>query len=234
MPGVCWMSEGNITFKATVNGLLLIMKEEDKFETVLEQLTKKLDSAGKFFKGASINVKYRGKKLSPEEEKIIYKVMINKTGADIVSFEEDTEQPSNSQNEVYDAYRPSRIMKMIYFKGINEGITKFHRGTVRSGQLIDFEGNVVIIGDVNPGGEIVAAGNVVVMGTLRGSVHAGSDGNQDAIVAALNLDPSLLMIADIITIPPDEKEEVISPVPEIAYIKDNIIYIDTFLPGSKL
>jgi septum site-determining protein MinC len=228
------MSEGNITFKATVNGLLLIMKEEDKFETVLEQLTKKLDSAGKFFKGASINVKYRGKKLSPEEEKIIYKVMINKTGADIVSFEEDTEQPSNSQNEVYDAYRPSRIMKMIYFKGINEGITKFHRGTVRSGQLIDFEGNVVIIGDVNPGGEIVAAGNVVVMGTLRGSVHAGSDGNQDAIVAALNLDPSLLMIADIITIPPDEKEEVISPVPEIAYIKDNIIYIDTFLPGSKL
>jgi septum site-determining protein MinC len=160
MPGVCWMSEGNITFKATVNGLLLIMKEEDKFETVLEQLTKKLDSAGKFFKGASINVKYRGKKLSPEEEKIIYKVMINKTGADIVSFEEDTEQPSNSQNEVYDAYRPSRIMKMIYFKGINEGITKFHRGTVRSGQLIDFEGNVVIIGDVNPGGEIVAAGNV--------------------------------------------------------------------------
>ncbi|HHW30303.1 MAG TPA: septum site-determining protein MinC [Clostridiaceae bacterium] len=227
------MGESNITFKATVNGLLLIMKEEDEFTSVLEQLERKLDSAGKFFKGASINVRYRGKKLSPEEEKIIYNLMLEKTCAEINSFEEDPEQNTDLQENTNETFQLGSSIRTIYFKGIDEGITKFHRGTVRSGQLIAFEGNVVIIGDVNPGGEVVATGNVVVMGSLRGSVHAGADGNKDAIVVSLNLQPSLLRIADVITRPPDESHNITSYVPEIAYIKDNLIYIDTFLPGIK-
>lgn len=227
------MSENNIIFKATVNGLLLIMKEEDDFSSVLEQLERKLDSAGRFFKGASINVRYRGKKLSLEEEKIISNLMTERTGAQIISFEEDPVQNTDPQENIRETFQLGTNMRTIYFKGIDEGITKFHKGTVRSGQLISFEGNVVIIGDVNPGGEVVASGNVVVVGSLRGSVHAGADGNKDAVVVALNLQPSLLRIADVITRPPDESQNVTSYIPEIAYVKDNLIYIDTFLPGIK-
>lgn len=227
------MKENNITFKATVNGLLLIMKEEGQFEDVLEQIVQKLNSAGKFFKGAAINVKYRGRKLLPEEENKIFNIMMEKTGADIKSFEEDSEQPSESQNDDKELSHPSSIMKTMFFKGIDEGETKFHKGTIRSGQSVVFQGNVVIIGDVNPGGEIVAAGNVVVIGSLRGNVHAGADGNKDAVVVALNLEPSLLMIADIITRPPDEEERRASFIPEMAHIKESTIYIDRFLPQSK-
>lgn len=226
------MAEGGITFKATVNGLILVMKEEDSFESIIEQVEKKLESAGRFFRGASISVKYRGKKLSKEEEEILFRIMTDKTGAEIKSVEEDRDESVKSDNE---ADTPAGVfrMKKLFFKGIYEGATKFHRGTVRSGQLISFEGNVVVIGDVNPGGEIIAAGNVVVMGSLRGIVHAGADGNKEAVVVALNLQPTQLRIADVITRSPDEKESKGSYIPELAYVKDDMVYIEKFLPQYK-
>jgi septum site-determining protein MinC len=121
----------------------------------------------------------------------------------------------------------------MYYKGIEEGITRFHQGTVRSGQLVSFEGNIVVIGDVNPGAVIEATGNVIVMGNLRGIVHAGADGNKDAIIAALNLQPTQLRIADIITRPPDEKENRNTMIPEMAFVKDDMVYIERFLPQYK-
>jgi len=227
------MEESSITFKATANGLILIMKEEEDFETVFEQISKKLSAAGKFFKGASLDVKYRGKVLSEEEERLILELMEKKTGAKVKSLQLDTTEPEQVETEHTNSMSSTYKVKNFFFKGINEGITKFYRGTVRSGQLISFDGNVVIIGDVNPGGEIEATGNVIVMGSLRGIVHAGADGNKEAIVAALNLQPTQLRIADIITRSPDEEETRSELIPELAYVKDDIVYIERFLPQYK-
>ncbi|MBC7106160.1 MAG: septum site-determining protein MinC, partial [Firmicutes bacterium] len=69
------------------------------------------------------------------------------------------------------------------------------RRTLRSGQRLCYNGNVVILGDVNPGAEVVAAGNVIVMGVLRGVVHAGANGNEEAVVLAFRLRPTQLRIA---------------------------------------
>lgn len=223
------MAEGSVVFKATVNGLILIMREEDDFESVLDQIEKKLASAGKFFKGASISVKYRGKKLTKDEEDRISGLMALKTGAEIKSFAEDLSGPSGIRDNEYDDFTGKMQLKMMHFKGINEGMTKFHRGTVRSGQLVSYDGNLVVIGDVNPGGELRAAGNVVVIGSLRGIVHAGADGNKEAVVVALNLNPTQLRIADVITRSPDENGPKSLCNPELAYVKDNMVYIESFL-----
>jgi len=228
------MDDCVVTFKATVNGLYLILREEDEFESIVEQIEKKLAAAGRFFKGASLSVKYRGKKLSKDEEEKILQLMAKNMGAEIKSFEEDTTEPVETQNSGQD--KPQRLkLKKFHFKGIDEGITKFYRGTVRSGQLVSFDGNLVVIGDVNPGGEVSATGNVVVMGALRGNVHAGADGNKEAIVVALNLQPMLLKIADVITRSPDpdEKEFKGAAVPELAFVKDGRVYIESFLPQYK-
>ena len=223
------MDECNVTFKATVNGLVLIMKEEDDFEAIYEQVEKKLASAGKFFKGASLTVKYRGRKLAKQDEDRISELMISRTGAEIKSFEEDTEEQVLPQKGTVQQPTNKIQMKKLFFRGIDEGNSKFFRGTVRSGQLISFRGNVVVIGDVNPGGQVEATGNIIVMGSLRGMVHAGADGNKDAVVAALNLQPTQLRIADIITRPPDDKGARGAFIPEIAVVKDDMIYIERFL-----
>ena len=76
--------------------------------------------------------------------------------------------------------------------------TLYHRGTLRGGQSLSNRGHVVIIGDVNPGAEIVAGGDIVVFGALRGVAHAGAQGDRSARVHALDLQPTQLRIATMI------------------------------------
>ncbi|MCX7748192.1 MAG: septum site-determining protein MinC [Clostridia bacterium] len=224
------MEENAVAFKGSVNGLTIIMKDEYAFETILQHIDNKIAQAGKFFKGASLNVKYRGKKLSKDEEEKVLSLLVNKSGAKINNFEEDQEVQIQNDNTPKQTPQKMEIKKYYYFKDIYEGVTKFYRGTVRSGQLLNFDGNLVVIGDVNPGGEVVATGNVLVMGSLRGTVHAGADGNKEAIVVAFNLQPVQLRIADVITRSPDEKGAKNIMIPELAFVKEDMVYIERFLP----
>ena len=80
------------------------------------------------------------------------------------------------------------------------------------------------MGDVNPGAEIIATGNVLVTGVIKGNVHAGAKGNRNAIVSAQGIYPTQLRIADLITVSPKEKAQKLNHF-ETAYVKDNNIYI---------
>jgi septum site-determining protein MinC len=93
--------------------------------------------------------------------------------------------------------------------------------TLRSGRSIYHEAHVVVIGDVNPGAEIVAGGDVIVWGRLRGLVHAGALGDETAVICALELTPTQLRIADKIAISPDEKRG--RAIPEQAAIRNGQI-----------
>jgi len=90
--------------------------------------------------------------------------------------------------------------------------------TLRSGHNISYFGHVIIIGDVNPGAEIIAGGNVVVWGRLRGTVHAGAEGDSDAIICALDLSPTQLRIAEQISVEMEKKKK---SRPEIARLVDD-------------
>lgn len=89
--------------------------------------------------------------------------------------------------------------------------------TLRSGNSIMYPGHVVVIGDVNPGAEIVAGGNIVVWGRVRGTLHAGAQGDESAVVCALELIPTQLRIAGKISITPPQDDAL---VPEIVRLKD--------------
>ena len=91
---------------------------------------------------------------------------------------------------------------------------------------------VVVMGDVNPGGEIIAGGNIVVMGHLRGVVHAGALGSQKAVVAAFRLQPTQLRIANHITRAPDG-EEIIPNQPEVARIRNGIVVIEKYCTNGN-
>ncbi|MCC7205662.1 MAG: septum site-determining protein MinC [Anaerolineae bacterium] len=93
--------------------------------------------------------------------------------------------------------------------------------TLRSGRVVRHRGSVVIFGDVNPGAEIIAGGNIIVWGRLRGVVHAGADGNENAFVCALDLAPTQLRIARYITVSPSDKRR--RPRPEVALVQQGRI-----------
>lgn len=104
--------------------------------------------------------------------------------------------------------------------------------TLRSGQSIRYNGNVVVLGDVNPGAEVAATGNVIVMGALRGVVHAGAGGDENSVVMAFRLQPTQLRIANHITRPPDN-ETVDTDHPEMARIRGGVVTIEAFQTGGE-
>jgi len=110
--------------------------------------------------------------------------------------------------------KPDRAVRPLDTNLAGESAVLVQR-TLRSGFRVAFAGHVVVIGDVNPGAEIIASGSVVVWGRLRGVVHAGADGNEEAIVCALDLMPTQLRIASIIALTPSRKGK---PDPEIARV----------------
>lgn len=91
---------------------------------------------------------------------------------------------------------------------------------VRSGQVIEVPGDLLLIGDVNPGGTVRAGGNIFIMGELKGIAHAGYYGNQEAVISASIMKPTQLRICDSITRAPDEKQDENSREMECAYMNE--------------
>jgi septum site-determining protein MinC len=100
------------------------------------------------------------------------------------------------------------------------------RRTLRSGQQLRHPGSIAVIGDVNPGAEIVAGGDVIVWGKLRGTVHAGAMGNENAIVCALDLAPTQLRIAQFIARSPEGRRR--KPTPEVARVRGGQIVAESW------
>lgn len=110
-------------------------------------------------------------------------------------------------------------IKKSFYREIATSETKFHKGSLRSGQRIEYEGSLVIIGDVNPGAEVIAGENIVVVGELRGLAHAGAKGNRDAIIEAASITSTQLRIADIVKEIEREESGIIT-IKTSAYIND--------------
>ena len=134
------MNTNNIRIKQTVDGLIIYFGKDDDFEKISNNLCRKMEKAGRFFNGASLNIRYRGRKLKKEEEERLTGLLESITGAEVSSFK--GEEPEEDDCE------PPGI---CCFNGIEKGITMYRRGTVRSGQSLHYFGNIVILGDVNPG-----------------------------------------------------------------------------------
>ena len=107
----------------------------------------------------------------------------------------------------------------------------FHKGTLRSGDRISSNGNLCIIGDVNPGAIVTAKKNIYVWGKLLGIAFAGKNGNKNASIASLYLSPLQLRIADVIAIGPKDKPK--NCCPEIAVIEKQTIIIKPHIIETK-
>jgi septum site-determining protein MinC len=117
--------------------------------------------------------------------------------------------------------RPSEVHTSS--EEIPENAALWVQQTLRSGQRVEYEGHVVVLGDVNPGAEIVASGSVIVWGRLRGVVQAGAGGDEQAVVCALEMSPTQLRIAGEIAVSPKKDKD---HQPEIAHLRDGHLVAD--------
>lgn len=104
--------------------------------------------------------------------------------------------------------------------------------TIRSGVEIRHPGTVVIVGDVNPGGSIIANGDILVWGRLRGIVHAGAKGNSQSVIMTLQMEPTIIRIADQVARGPEKPPAQFYP--EVAYVMDRGIRISRMVDFAKI
>lgn len=117
------------------------------------------------------------------------------------------------------------VIAKTFSKRIEVSNTKFYTGSLRSGQKLEFQGSVVIIGDANSGSEIVAGEHIIVLGSLRGLAHAGASGNKKVIVAAKKIECPQIRIANIVKELDVYEEETEENQKEYAYIENDEIVL---------
>jgi septum site-determining protein MinC len=207
-----------IQIKGIRDGLLVTLGEAN-WPDLLSAFIKNVDERLSFFKGARVAVNVGVNELRVAELSVLRDQLSERGIALWAILSESPITEMNAQNlglaTRLPKHRPLPVHEEV--DEFPEGAAKWVKGPLRSGGRILFEGNVVVLGDVNPGAEIVAGGSVIIWGRLRGVVHAGAQGNEKAIVCALELAPTQLRIASIIAISPEKKGKIL---PEVAYLKD--------------
>ncbi|MBE6064662.1 septum site-determining protein MinC [Clostridium cochlearium] len=208
------MLDNSIIIKGNRDGLnaVINMNSFGDFDDMLESLIEKLSKGRLFYKGCTLKITTELKYINEREFRRLKDVLFDEFLIKDCIFEDSEEKESKP------------------FSGIYEGKTKFIRRTVRSGQVIRYPGNLVILGDVNSGSEVYSGGNVIVLGSLRGYVHAGVGGSRKAVVAAYFMQPQILQIGDVATRAPEDN---IKPqYPEIAKVKGDTIVVEPYLPNK--
>ena len=227
------LKEKDVIFRGTREGLNLVLNAKDNIEEFKAKLEDKLKDSKCFYSGASVTLETRGAVVSSDVIKEV-KDILEGHGLNVKEADPDVLQRMREMREGLEKAKISRNAKddtkpVVRGREMEQlplqADTIMVKRTLRAGQCVSFDGNVVIMGDVNPGAEIEATCDIVVWGSLRGIAHAGSNGNTEARVVALKLIASQLRIANMITRAPDG--EVQSPTgPEVASIKGDSIIIE--------
>lgn len=227
------MKENPIVLKLYKDGMLVHINAEMPFEEIKSAVVGKFKNSESFFHGIEPHIGFRGIALTDAQYSELVGAVGEALGCEVTLWENPEVMEQTTEEKVRRAeMNAEQILKRGLKIDVSDEKTKFYCKTVRSGQSLESDGHIVVIGDVNPGAELCASGNIMVMGTVKGTVHAGAKGNREAVVVALNLSPTQLRIADMITRAPDgDVNRAIAP--EIAYIKDDSIFIEDFLQKKK-
>lgn len=190
--------------KGTKDGLILHLDDSCSYEELKKELDIKLAESSRSREDRLITVKVQvgNRYLSKEQEEELKEIIRQK------------------KNLVVDSINTNVITKEEAAKLKEETEIVSIARIIRSGQVLHVPGDLLLVGDVNPGGTVIAGGNIYIMGTLRGVAHAGFYGNKEAIIAASVMKPSQLRIAASITRSPDHVQEQEKREMECAYIND--------------
>lgn len=217
----------HVALKGTREGLVLYLDPTADFGLLMSELDKILEKSDQFLQGATVRC-YAGKKKYAEDEHAALTKVLGQYRLEFAGWltTEEVYVPGKAQS-----YATEEKEMRLWDEEVVGGSCLFVEHTLRSGKSVQFEGHVVVQGDVNPGAEIIATGNIVVLGSLRGVAHAGATGDRKASVSAYHLAPTQLRIADLVTRAPDDEAD--GRGPEIARIKDDQLIVEAGMNGWR-
>ncbi len=175
-----------VTIKSCKYGMEIYLDPEVSFEVLMEHIRDKFRSSARFFQGAQVAVSFLGRRLNYTEERAVLSLISEITDMDIVCVIDRDHEHELTYRRI--------VEKTLSDIPVRDG--QFYRGTLGRRQVIESDTSIVILGNVEPGASVIAKGNIIVIGALYGSAHAGAAGNTEAYVAALSMQPRSLRIGD--------------------------------------
>jgi septum site-determining protein MinC len=196
----------NVTIKGTKDGLVLHLDDNCSYQELKIELDEKLSA---------------NSRTQMDQQLISVKVDIGNRYIDEDQREELKYLIRQKKNLVVDDIESNVITKQEAERVNSETEVMTVAKIIRSGQVLKVPGDLLLIGDVNPGGTVIAGGNIFIMGTLKGVAHAGYFGNDQSVITASSMKPSQLRISDCLNRAPDSDQSNEKREMECAYIDDN-------------
>ena len=220
------------TIKGLKSGPTFLFDDHAAFPDIIHAVEEELARAKGFFRDSPVVLHFGDRTLSKEEWREL-KEILHREG---LLFRYAVAAAGTSRELLYREGLPVRDSLLVSAQekkaapteAVNRSNALYQRRSLRSGQSEVFEGDMVLVGDVNQGAEVIAGGDAIVFGTLRGMVHAGYPDNRDAIVIALNLMPLQLRIGPFIARADEGQNHRRVPRPEVARVKDERIVIEPY------
>lgn len=210
------MKKTPVVIKGSKSGIRIILDADLSFEELLKHVEKKFSDSSDFLGNAQVAVSFEGRDVTEEEESILLACITENSKLDVVCIVDNDKK----REEYFSRSLNERLMQMH----INTG--QFFKGNLRSGQVMEFETSIIVLGDVNAGAQVVSTGNVIILGALNGTVYAGASGSENSFVVAMKMNPMQIRIGDVIARCSDDRSEVQNE-PQIAYLDEGVIYVDT-------
>ena len=222
-------SRPTVELKGFRDGMRLIIDPEASMEQIEQAIIERMANLGDSLSGLTMNMDLGNRSLNDDELVRLKNLLNEDYGLEVKQIIGDAyDEPKEEKEPQITGVPALHGEEHVYNElALTHEETRFIRHTLRSGQVERaLEGNMVILGDVNPGAEAVAAGDIIVLGTLRGIAHAGALGNTSSIIFALNLRPTQLRIGRFITRSPADQQS--HRRAEIARVADDAIIVEDF------
>ncbi len=187
------------------------------YEEICADIASGFKEAEKFLGEEKLAISFEGQYLTEQQQEELVDIIHQNCNVHIVCImEPNSEKEKQFQKTVNDA--------MMEF---DASTGQFYKGHLRSGQVLEFEQSVIVIGDVNPGASIISKGNIIILGSLKGTAFAGASGKKNSFIVAMDMHPIQLRIANVLARSSDKQpEEKAVPEPRIAFVEDENIYIE--------
>ncbi len=224
------MGDGDVLIKGIGDGLLITLGAAGSWADAEAKLAQSIEAQQNFFRGAEVTLDVGERALKKDDIRklrdklakhdVTLRAVLGESPDTIRSarrLDLETELESVPANDIQSD--DGELAPIDSSERGSSGVLV--KKSLRSGRIVRHVGHVVIIGDVNPGSQVIAGGDVLVWGRLRGTVHAGANGDESAFVCALDMRPMQLRIANHVAIAPDEGKR--RPHPEVAFVKDGQI-----------
>ncbi len=208
--------DNSVVIKGVTHGIIVVLDPDLNYDILKEKIAQKFSDSAKFLGRAQMTLSFEGRLLTDNECIELLGIVTDNCELNIICLMlNDPEQDERCRRRLEENQKVSEKTN-----------GQFYKGNLRSGQSIDFETSIVVIGDVNPGASVTSKGNIVILGSLKGTVFAGSGGNEKAFVLALDMSPVQIRIADMIARAPDNPLKSENKETKIAFLEDSNIYIE--------